>query len=120
MQFKFNIYGLCPVAQFRTCRRFKNIENLYKRIMLNSSISVHSLFSRLRDFLLATVAFEDDFVQHLVGTRLPLSVESAVPVLASDESVFEVLAISGKINSVFDGFRELGNFDVDLHFVPLG
>ena len=30
------------------------------------------------------------------------------------------LAISGKINSVFDGFLELGNFVVDLHFAPLG
>ena len=88
--------------------------------MLISSICVHSLFSRLRDFLLATVAFEEDFVQHLLGTRLPLPAESAVPVLASDESVFEVLAISGKINSVFDGFRELGSFDVALHFVPMG
>ena len=40
--------------------------------------------------------------------------------LPLDTSEFDVLAISGKISSVFDGFRALGSFDVVLHFVPPG
>ena len=59
-------------------------------------------------------------------TKVLLLWDGVESLTADDEDEFsffttlDCAAISGKINSVFDGFLELDNLEVDLHFTPFG
>ena len=69
--------------------------------------------------MLATVAFEFFVLDNLGAIQL-LTFWELTALVGWDAVLASELAISGKINSVLDGFLELGNFAVVLHFVPLG